>query len=116
VLNPAARLSWRDFSDGGLNGTRPAARSARQTTRTDTRTETRTETNTVFSLRLAESALQGLGGLPEEAPAVAVIGPTRTGKSAVVNLLTGGRHVETSALAMRFSDPAECVRIGAKGY
>lgn len=53
----------------------------------------------VFSLRLAQSALEVLDVPGTSVPTLAVIGPTQTGKSTVVNLLTGGPHVETSALA-----------------
>lgn len=55
--------------------------------------------HSVFALRLAQSALETLDAPGSSLPAVAVIGPTQTGKSTVVNLLGGGRHVETSALA-----------------
>lgn len=53
----------------------------------------------VFSLRLAETGLDALEhGLPA-VPAVAVVGPTQTGKSTVVNVLAGGEYVDASPLA-----------------
>lgn len=53
----------------------------------------------VFSLRLAEAGLHALGRRDAPAPAIAVIGPTQTGKSTVVNVLAGGGYVAASPLA-----------------
>lgn len=57
------------------------------------------DADTVFSLRLAETGLRALRRPLSPVPAVAVIGPTQTGKSTVVNVLAGGHWVETSPLA-----------------
>ncbi len=53
----------------------------------------------VFALRIAETGLFALSREPSPVPGVAVVGPTQTGKSTVVNLLAGGEYVETSPLA-----------------
>lgn len=53
----------------------------------------------VFALRMAETGLLALGAGFPAVPGVAVVGPTQTGKSTVVNILAGGEHVETSPLA-----------------
>lgn len=57
------------------------------------------DVDTVFSLRLAETGLRASSRPPPPAPAVAVIGPTQTGKSTVVNVLAGNHCVDTSPLA-----------------
>lgn len=53
----------------------------------------------VFAMRLAETGLDALARGRASVPVVAVIGPTQTGKSTVVNVLAGGQYVETSPLA-----------------
>jgi hypothetical protein len=53
----------------------------------------------VFSLRLAETGVAALSQPLPPAPALAVVGPTQTGKSTVVNILAGGEYMETSPLA-----------------
>ncbi|MDZ7839701.1 MAG: GTPase domain-containing protein [Gammaproteobacteria bacterium] len=53
----------------------------------------------VFALRIAETGLFALTRDLSPVPGVAVVGPTQTGKSTVVNLLAGGEYVETSPLA-----------------
>lgn len=55
--------------------------------------------DTVFALRVAEAGLRALSGPLPPVPAIAVVGPTQTGKSTVVNILAGGEHVGTSPLA-----------------
>ncbi len=57
------------------------------------------DADAVFSLRLAETALDTLEREPPPVAALAVVGPTQTGKSTVVNIIAGGRYVETSPLA-----------------
>jgi len=57
------------------------------------------DADAVFSLRLAETALDALEREPPPVAALAVVGPTQTGKSTVVNIIAGGRYVETSPLA-----------------
>lgn len=58
-----------------------------------------TDIDIVFSLRLAETGLAMLESGPAPIPVVAVVGPTQTGKSTVVNILAGGAYVDTSPLA-----------------
>lgn len=55
--------------------------------------------DTVFALRVAEAGLKALREASTPVPAIAVVGPTQTGKSTVVNILAGGEHVDTSPLA-----------------
>lgn len=57
------------------------------------------DVDSVFTLRLAETGLRALSRTWPTVPAVAVIGPTQTGKSTVVNVLAGGHCVDTSPLA-----------------
>lgn len=57
------------------------------------------DVDNVFSLRLAETGLSALHRSLPPVPTVAVVGPTQTGKSTVVNILAGGAYVETSPLA-----------------
>jgi len=53
------------------------------------------------SLTLAEAAIRhhDLGGGGARPPQIAVLGPTQTGKSTIVNVLLGGREAEVSPLA-----------------
>lgn len=65
-----------------------------------------TDPERVFALRLAETGLKALHALPAPAPAIAVVGPTQSGKSTVVNIIAGGNFVETSPLAAHTRHPA----------
>ncbi|MGA8260162.1 MAG: GTPase domain-containing protein, partial [Arenicellales bacterium] len=58
-----------------------------------------TDPDVVFALRMAQTGLAALDQPPAPAPALAVIGPTQTGKSTVVNVIAGGDYVEVSPLA-----------------
>lgn len=82
-----------------------------------------TDRDLVFALRLAETGMTVLQGASVTVPTVAVIGPTQTGKSTVVNLIAGGRFVETSPLAahtrraglLAVNTPSEGVTMGVEG-
>ncbi|HSH43293.1 MAG TPA: GTPase domain-containing protein [Arenicellales bacterium] len=72
--------------------------------------------DTVFALRLAQTGLGTLELAPAPAPVIAVVGPTQTGKSTVVNILAGSdqvsasplaAHTQTAALLTVNVDPAE---------
>ena len=58
-----------------------------------------TDPDVVFVLRMAQAGLAALGQPAAPVPALAVIGPTQTGKSTVVNVIAGADCVEVSPLA-----------------